>query len=153
LISDIPTIPPAPAEVAEQARINTEGAEAEAQLGTEGEKLKQTNEVIDLALDLAYRKPRPEVRKLWNRTFLQRIRIGDGKIADFEGGSRSPLHRSSVHTRLKNCGPEGMLFELPEVSAAAPESLHSNRTVALQLKLSGGRRASSGVRQGLEVKK
>jgi len=36
-----------------QARINAEVTQAEAQLATDGEKLKQTKEIIDLALDLA----------------------------------------------------------------------------------------------------
>lgn len=69
----------------EQARINAEVAEAEAQLATDGEKLTQAKQIIELALDLAkncarsYRKARPEVRKMWNRAFFQAIRVRDGK--------------------------------------------------------------------------
>ena len=37
----------------EQARINAEVAEAESQLATDGEKLKQATKIIDLALDPA----------------------------------------------------------------------------------------------------
>jgi hypothetical protein len=49
----------------EQARINAEVAEAESQLASDGDKLKQTKEIIDLALNLAkncavsYRKAKP----------------------------------------------------------------------------------------------
>lgn len=49
----------------EQARINAEVAEAEAQPANNGEKLRQEKEIIDLALDLAkdgassYRKAKP----------------------------------------------------------------------------------------------
>ena len=73
----------------EQARINAEVADAESQLATDGEKLAQAKQIIDLALDLAkdcaasYRKARPEVRKMWNRAFFQTIRVHDGAIADF----------------------------------------------------------------------
>ena len=73
----------------EQARINAEVAEAESQLANDGEKLAQAKQIIDLALDLAkdctasYRKARPEVRKMWNRAFFNKIRIRDGVIADF----------------------------------------------------------------------
>ncbi len=73
----------------EQARINAEVAEAESQLATDGEKLRQATKIIDLALDLAktcaasYRKAKPEVRKMWNRAFFRTIRIQDGKIEDF----------------------------------------------------------------------
>ncbi len=73
----------------EQARINAEVAEAESQLATDGEKLAQAKQIIDLALDLAkdcaasYRKARPEVRKMWNRAFFHTIRVRNGKIEDF----------------------------------------------------------------------
>jgi site-specific DNA recombinase len=72
----------------EQARIDTEVAEAESQLATDGEKLRQATKIIDLALDLAkncaasYRKATPEVRKMWNRAFFRTIRVRDGRIAD-----------------------------------------------------------------------
>jgi len=72
----------------EQARINAEVAEAESQLATDGEKLKQATKIIDLALDLAkdcaasYRKAKPEVRKMWNQAFFRTIRVQDGRIAD-----------------------------------------------------------------------
>jgi site-specific DNA recombinase len=73
----------------EQARINAEVADAESQLATDGGKLAQAKQIIDLALDLAkdcaasYRKARPEVSKMWNRAFFQTIRVQDGAIADF----------------------------------------------------------------------
>ena len=73
----------------EQARINSEVAEAESQLGHDGEKLAQAKQIIDLALGLArncassYRKARPEVRRMWNRAFFQSIHVRDGAIADF----------------------------------------------------------------------
>jgi site-specific DNA recombinase len=73
----------------EQARINAEIAEAESQLASDGEKLAQAKQIIDLALDLAkncatsYRKARPDVRKMWNHAFFQSIRVRDGGIADF----------------------------------------------------------------------
>src|SRR5581483_10016489 len=72
----------------EQARINAEVAEAELQLATEGEQLKQAKEIIDLALDLArdcatsYRRARPDVRKMWNRAFFRTIRVRDGTVTD-----------------------------------------------------------------------
>jgi site-specific DNA recombinase len=73
----------------EQARINAEVAGAESQLASDGEKLAQAKQIIDLALDLAkdcatsYRKAKPEVRKMWNRAFFRTIRVQDGAIADF----------------------------------------------------------------------
>lgn len=73
----------------EQARINAEVAEAESQLASDGEKLAQAKQIIDLALDLAkdcaasYRKAKPEVRKMWNRAFFRTILVQDGAIADF----------------------------------------------------------------------
>jgi hypothetical protein len=74
----------------EQARINAEVAEAEVQLATDGERLKQAKEVIDLALDLAkncaasYGKAKPEVRRMWNRAFFQEILVENGKVVRFE---------------------------------------------------------------------
>jgi site-specific DNA recombinase len=73
----------------EQARINAEVADAESQLASDGEKLKQATKIIDLALDLAkncaasYRKAKPEVRKMWNQAFFRTIRVRDSKIAEF----------------------------------------------------------------------
>jgi DNA invertase Pin-like site-specific DNA recombinase len=73
----------------EQARINVEVAEAEAQLANDGERLAQAKQIIDLALELAencaasYRKAKPEVRKMWNRAFFDTIRVRDGAVADF----------------------------------------------------------------------
>ena len=65
-------------------------ADAEAQLATDGERLKQAKEVIDLALDLArncaasYRKARHEVRKMWNRAFFREIFVQRGNVIRFE---------------------------------------------------------------------
>jgi hypothetical protein len=79
---DVPTLK------REQSRINSEVAETELQLATEGDKLKRVKDLIDLALDLAnicaasYRKARPEVRKMWNQAFFRTIRVQDGRIAD-----------------------------------------------------------------------
>jgi hypothetical protein len=73
----------------EQARINADVAETESQLATDGEKLKQAKQIIDLALDLAkdcassYGKARPDARKMWNRAFFRTIRVRDSRIADF----------------------------------------------------------------------
>jgi hypothetical protein len=73
----------------EQARINAEVTEVESQLASDGEKLKQAKQIIDLALDLAkdwassYRKAKPEVRKMWNRALFRAIRVRNGAIADF----------------------------------------------------------------------
>ncbi|HSL67304.1 MAG TPA: recombinase family protein [Actinomycetota bacterium] len=73
----------------EQARINSEVADAESQLANDGEKLAHAKQIIDLALDLAkdctasYRKARPEVRKMWNRAFFDAIGVRDGAVADF----------------------------------------------------------------------
>ncbi len=73
----------------EQARINAEVAEAESQLATDGEKLAQAKQIIDLPLDLAmdcaasYRKAKPDARKMWNRAFFRTIRVRDGGVADF----------------------------------------------------------------------
>jgi hypothetical protein len=73
----------------EQARINAEVAEAESQLATDGEKVAQAKQIIDLALDLAmdcapsYRKAKPDARKMWNRAFFRTIRVRDGRVADF----------------------------------------------------------------------
>jgi predicted nucleic acid-binding Zn-ribbon protein len=60
----------------EQARINSEVANAESQVATDGEKLAQAKQIIDVALDLAkdcaasYREAMPDVRKMWNRAFF-----------------------------------------------------------------------------------
>jgi DNA invertase Pin-like site-specific DNA recombinase len=73
----------------EQARINAEVAETESQLASDGDKLAQAKQIIDLALDLAkdcaasYRKAKPDVRKMWNRAFFDTIRVRDGAVADF----------------------------------------------------------------------
>ncbi|MGH2580881.1 MAG: hypothetical protein ACRDGP_08565 [Actinomycetota bacterium] len=72
----------------EQDRINAEVAEAESQLATDGEKLRQATKIIDLAIDLAnncaasYRKAKPEVRRMWNQAFFRTIRMRDSRIAD-----------------------------------------------------------------------
>ncbi len=64
-------------------------AGAESQLATDGEKLAQAKQIIDLALELAkdcpasYRKAKPDVRKMWNRAFFQAIRVRNCAIADF----------------------------------------------------------------------
>ena len=74
----------------EQARINTEVEEAEAQLSREGAKLKKAAEVIQLALNLAescpdaYLKARPDVRKLWNQAFFWKILVVAGPSAQDE---------------------------------------------------------------------
>ncbi len=73
----------------EQARINADVADAESQLATNGEKLAQAKQIIDLALDLAkecaasYRRARPDVRKMWNRALFQTISVRDGAVAEF----------------------------------------------------------------------
>jgi hypothetical protein len=87
----------------EQTRINAEVADAESQLATDGEKLAQAKQIIDLALDLAkdcaasYRKAKPE-------------RCGTARSStrsEFETAlsptsrTRSPSSRSSVHTRAR----------------------------------------------------
>jgi hypothetical protein len=72
----------------EQAWVNAEVAEGESQLASDGEKLPQAKQIIDLALDLAkdcatsYRQA-ADVRKMWNRAFLQSITVRNGAIADF----------------------------------------------------------------------
>jgi hypothetical protein len=74
----------------EQARINAEVAEAEAQLASDGESLKQAKQIIDLALDLAkncaasYRKAKPEVRRMWNRAFFRKVLVRDGQVGGHE---------------------------------------------------------------------
>lgn len=71
----------------EQARINAEVAEAEAQLSSEGAKLKKATEVIELALNLAescpeaYLRAQPDVRKLWNQAFFRKILVRSGPPA------------------------------------------------------------------------
>jgi site-specific DNA recombinase len=92
----------------EQARINAEVADAESQLATDGVKLAQAKQIIDLALDLAkdcaasYRKARPEVRKMWNRAFFDTVDVRDGAVAGFmyEEPFASPLgsHNGSMET-------------------------------------------------------
>jgi len=73
----------------EQSRINAEAAEAESQIAVDGENLAQAKQIIDLALVLAkdcpasYRKAGPEVRKMWNRAYFQRIHVRGGGIQDF----------------------------------------------------------------------
>jgi site-specific DNA recombinase len=68
----------------EQARINTEVEEAEAQLSREGAKLKKAAEIIQLALNLAkscpdaYLRAQPDVRKLWNQAFFRKILMRSG---------------------------------------------------------------------------
>lgn len=58
----------------EQARINAEVAEAESQLASDAEKLRQATKIIDIGLDLAkdcatsYQKAIPEVRKMCTNT-------------------------------------------------------------------------------------
>jgi len=97
----------------EQARVNAEVAEAESQLATDGDKLKQAKQIIDLAIDLAkdcassYRRAKPEVRKMWNRAFFRRIRVLDGAIVDFtyEEPFASLLgsHKGSMVVLIERC--------------------------------------------------
>jgi hypothetical protein len=70
----------------EQARIDADVAEAEAQLSGESTKLKEAMEVIELALSLAERcseglEADPEVRKLWNQVFFRKIVVKTGRSA------------------------------------------------------------------------
>lgn len=64
-------------------------ADAESQLATDGERLAQAKQIIDLAFEVAencaagYRKARPEVSKMWNQAFFDTIRVRDGLVADF----------------------------------------------------------------------
>jgi hypothetical protein len=64
-------------------------SEAETQLAKDGEKLAQAKEIIDLALDLAndpaasYRRAKPGVRRMQNRTSFRTIRVRNGAIVDF----------------------------------------------------------------------
>lgn len=75
--------------LARSGRISAEVAEAESQPASDGEKLAQAKQTIDLALDLAkdcaasYRKARPGVRMIWDRAFFDTISVRDGAIADF----------------------------------------------------------------------
>lgn len=68
----------------EQARINAEVAEAEAQLSGEALKLEQAMKVIELALELAescragYARAKPEVRELMNQAFFRKILVKNG---------------------------------------------------------------------------
>lgn len=88
----------------EQARINAEVAEAESQLANDGE-LARAKQIIDLALELAedcaasYRKASPEVRRMWNRAFFHKIRVGTARSPTSR--TRSPSRPSSVHTRAR----------------------------------------------------
>jgi len=99
----------------EQARINAEVAEAEAQLATDGERLKQTKEVIDLALQLAkncagtYRKARAEVRRMWNRAFFREILRGGRQDRSIR--IRGAVRVAARFTQRPNCGGEGTVFE------------------------------------------
>jgi len=98
----------------EQSRINAEVAEAESRLATDGEKLEQAKQIIDLALNLAkdcaasYRKARPEVRKMWNRAFFHTIRVRNGAITDFAYGepfaSLLGSHKGRCVNRLQLLG-------------------------------------------------
>jgi DNA invertase Pin-like site-specific DNA recombinase len=73
----------------EQTRINAEVADAESQLATDGEKLAQAKQIIEIALGLAkdcaasYRRAKPDVRKIWNRAFFDTIGVRDGAVAVF----------------------------------------------------------------------
>lgn len=89
------------------------GTGAESQLATDGEKVAQAKQIIDLALDLAkdcaasYRKGRPEVRKMWNRAFFRTILVRRFHV-------RGALHVRPRFTQRLDGGPKGMLFELLE---------------------------------------
>jgi DNA invertase Pin-like site-specific DNA recombinase len=80
---DVPTLK------REQARINTEQAQLEAQLAREGASLEETKKIIGLALRLAkscrdgYPKGGPERRRLWNQAFYEKIVVKDGKVKRF----------------------------------------------------------------------
>jgi site-specific DNA recombinase len=81
----------------EQARINTEVEEAEAQLSREGAKLKKAAEIIQLALNLAkscpdaYLRAQPDVRKLWNQAFFRKILMRSGPYAQAEAFYEEPF--------------------------------------------------------------
>jgi site-specific DNA recombinase len=100
----------------EQARINGEVAEAESQLATDGDRLKQAKEIIDLALDLArdcaasYRKAKPEVRRMWIRAFFGAIRVRGRQDRGLH--VRRSFRVAPWFTQGLNGGPKGTLFEL-----------------------------------------
>ena len=89
----------------EQARINAEVQDAEAQLATDGEKLNQAKEVIDLALELAkncgasYRRARPDVRKIGTAHSSETSSSRTARSLD--SSTRSPSPRCWVHTKAK----------------------------------------------------
>jgi hypothetical protein len=97
----------------EQARINAEVVEAEAQLATDDDKLKQANEIIHLALELAkncapsYRKTNPEVRKMWNQAFFRKVLVRGGRVAghEYEEPFASLLgsHKSQIVVLTDRC--------------------------------------------------
>jgi len=81
----------------EQDRINAEVAEAEAQLSSEGAKLKKATEVIELALGLAescpdaYLRAQPDVRKLWNQAFFQKVLVRSGSSPQAQAVYEEPF--------------------------------------------------------------
>ena len=72
-------------------------AEAEAQLSSEGAKLKKATEEIELALGLAescpdaYLRAQPDVRKLWNQAFFRMILVSSGPSAQAEAVYEEPF--------------------------------------------------------------
>ena len=104
----------------EQARINAEMAQAEVQLTTDGESLKQAKQIIDVALDLAkncaasYLKAKADVRKMWNQAFFRKVLVRDGEVDGHEyeepfasllGSHKSQIVDLTIHGCLSSALP------------------------------------------------
>ncbi len=108
----------------EQARINAEVAEAEAQLPGETAKLKAATEVIELALSLAercsdaYLKAGPDVRTLWNQAFFRKILVGTGRSA--QAVYEEPF--ASLLGSQEGAGShKSKIVELPGIEPGSPD--------------------------------
>ena len=59
-------------------------------MATDGEKLTQTKQIIDLALDLAkncaasHSKANAQVRRMWNQAFFRKVFVRDGLLVGHE---------------------------------------------------------------------
>ena len=126
----------------EQSRINAEVAEAGSQLATDGEKLAQAKQIIDLALDLAW-----DVRRATGRPSMRSARCGTASSSERSGfgtAQSRPSRTKSLRvppwlTEGLDGGPRGTLLDggpkgirTPDLLAASQPRLNAVLTCELR---------------------
>ena len=107
------------------ARSGFRHPQAEAQLSSEGAKLKKATEVIELALGLAescpdaYLRAQPDVRKLWNQAFLGKILVRSGPSTQAQAVYEEPF--ASLLGSKESGSHKSRIVELPGIEPGSPD--------------------------------